>query len=464
MKALNTILAAAAAVVALVSCSGGAGKPIKTDVPKRPAGQKSALLMRAPALDTVRVGFVGLGGRGSFAVTRWVKIPGTRVVALCDLYEDNVENVQKTLENAGRPKAALYFGGEEEYKKLCERDDIDLVYIATDWKHHAPIAKYAMEHGKHAVIEVPGATTLEEIWDLVNTCERTRKHCMMLENCTYDFFEMTVLNMVQAGLFGEVTHAEGGYLHCRVGWKNRYDNWRLRYNKNNRGDVYPTHGLGPICEIMNIHRGDRLKLLVSVDTKSYNGPEWWKRNEGEDIPSEEFANGDITSTLITTENGKTILIEHNTMDPRPYSRMFRIQGTRAYAEKEPIEVISMDPRRLDSTRFDLSGVEHREPLPKEILDVLMEEYKDPIHKEIEAMAKEIGGHGGMDFVMDWRLVYCLRNGLPLDMDVYDMAEWCAIQPLSRLSLESGNMPVEVPDFTRGEWKKLSGYRHFFAGE
>ena len=461
MKTIRNHVAAFILMMALASCAGG---PIKTKVPRRPSGQQSALLMRAPALDTVRVGFVGLGGRGSYAVTRWVHLPRTRIVALCDLFEDNVEAVQRTLENAGRPKAALYFGGEQEYKKLCERDDIDLVYIATDWKHHAPIAKYAMEHGKHAAVEVPGATTLEEIWDLVNTSERTRKHCMMLENCTYDFFEMTVLNMVQAGLLGEITHAEGGYLHSRTGWSNRYDNWRLKYNKTMRGDVYPTHGIGPVCQILNIHRGDRLKRLVSVDTRSFNGPGWWTRFEGEDLSSGEFANGDVTSTLITTENGKSILVEHNTMDPRPYSRMFRIQGTRGCAEKEPVEVVSVDPQQLDSNRFDLSTVSHREPLPKEILDILMEEYKDPIHKEIESLAREIGGHGGMDFVMDWRLVYCLCNGLPLDMDVYDLAEWCSIQPLSRLSLENGNMPVEVPDFTRGGWKELSGYRHFFAGE
>ena len=445
MKRIFFILVAA---LAIWSCAEKSGI-IEVDVPVRPAGQEHVLGLTTEPLDTVRVGFVGLGMRGPGAVYRFTHIPGVKIVALCDVEADRVASAQQILKDAGLPEAASYSGSTESYKEMCERDDIDLVYIATDWIHHTPVALYAMEHGKHAAIEVPAATTLDEIWQLVNTSERTRRHCIQLENCVYDFFELTSLNMAQHGVFGEVLHVEGSYIHNLSDfWGSYWNNWRLDYNQNNRGDVYPTHGFGPACQLLGIHRGDRLKTLVAMDTKAVTGPECVEKRTGEKCT--DFKNGDHTLTMLTTENGKTILIEHNVMTPRPYSRMYQLTGTEGFANKYPVE------------QYCLSSINPHDAVSEEQKLELMEKYKHPIHKELEAQAKTVGGHGGMDFIMDYRLVYCLRNGLPLDMDVYDLAEWCSVAELSRISLENGNMPVAVPDFTRGHWNDLKAYRHAFV--
>ena len=302
MNVKNLLLLPLIALAAACSSSMTAG-PIKTEVPARPAGQENVLGLTVPAMDTVRVGFVGLGMRGSSAVERYTYVPGVKIVALCDVEPDRVAASQETLERREFAKAAEYSGSLEAYKELCRRDDIDLVYICTDWVHHAEIAIYAMENGKNAAIEVPAATSLKECWDLVNTSEKTRKHCMMLENCCYDFFELSCLAMAQAGVFGEVLHVEGSYLHWLDPYWNEYwNNWRLDFNQKHRGDVYPTHGLGPICQVLGIHRGDRMKTLVAMDTKAVNGPARVKMNTGEDCT--DFLNGDETNTLIRTENGK----------------------------------------------------------------------------------------------------------------------------------------------------------------
>jgi predicted dehydrogenase len=258
-------------------------KPIEVAVPERPAGQQDVIQLTTPKLDTVRVGFVGLGMRGPGAVQRWTHIPGTKIVALCDVEPDRVAKANEILVKAGLPKAAEYSGSTEVYKELCDRDDIDIVYIATDWIHHAPIAIYAMEKGKHAAIEVTAATSLQECWDLINTSERTRKHCMMLENCVYDFFELTALNMAQKGLFGDILHVEGSYIHNLSDfWGDYWNNWRLDFNRKHKGDVYPTHGFGPACQLLNIHRGDRLKTLVAMESNPATGPELVKKYSNDD--------------------------------------------------------------------------------------------------------------------------------------------------------------------------------------
>ncbi len=436
--------------------------PIATTVPTRPDGQKDVLGLTTPKLDVVRVGFIGLGMRGPGAVERFTHIPGTQVVALCDLRPESVENTQKILKNAGKPEAAAYSGSEDAWKKLCERDDIDLVYIATDWKTHAEMALYAMNHGKHVAIEVPSAMTMDEIWALINTSEKTRKHCMQLENCVYDFFELTTLNMAQQGVFGEVLHAEGAYIHnLEDFWPSYWNNWRLDYNRTHRGDVYATHGMGPACQVLDIHRGDKMNYLVSMDTKAVTGPAYIKKTTGKDV--KDFKNGDQTSTLIRTEKGKTMLIQHNVMTPRPYSRLYQVVGTDGYASKYPIEEYCLRPSQVDSDSVpNHENLNAHGSVPDDVRKALMEKYKDRIHRELEETAKKVGGHGGMDFIMDYRLVYCLRNGLPLDMDVYDLAEWCCLAELTAISLENSSAPVAIPDFTRGEWNKVKGYRHAFT--
>lgn len=442
----------------MLSCSPRT-KFISVETPARPAGQESVLGLAADPIDTVRVGFVGLGMRGSSAVHRFTRVPDSKITALCDIENDRVQKCAEYLENNGLPKAETYGGEEESWKQLCESNNVDLVYICTDWKNHTPIALYAMQCGKHVAIEVPAATTLDEIWSLIDMSEKTRKHCMMLENCIYDFFEMKTLAMVQAGALGEIIHVEGAYLHCLDPfWGEYWDNWRLEYNKDNRGDVYPTHGIGPICHVLNIHRGDRMKTLVSMDTKSFNGSKVYEQITG--TACENFVNADQTNTLIRTENGKTMLIQHDVMTPRPYDRRYQVVGTDGYAGKYPIEICCLRDTSSQQTRYDALGVEKFYTGAE--LEQLQANYQNPLlDPEFIAHAKRMGGHGGMDFIMDYRLIYCLHHGLPLDMDVYDLAEWCCISDLSRISLENGFAPVEVPDFTRGEWNTVKGFKYAF---
>ena len=452
------------ACVLLAACKSPVAQQVQmlqTDVPERPAGQQDVLELTAPPMDVVRVGFVGLGMRGPGAVERFSQIDGTDVKGLCDVEADRVEACQKLLEKHGRPRATAYSGSTEAYKEMCERDDIDLIYIATDWVHHVPIALYAMEHGKHVAIEVPAALNMEEIWALINTSERTRKHCMMLENCVYDFFELAALNMAQQGLFGEVLHVEGSYLHNLDDfWTAYWNNWRLDYNSKYRGDVYPTHGIGPDCQVLNIHRGDRMEYLVAVDTKPVNGPRVVKKLTGKECP--DFQNGDQTSTLIRTVNGKTMLIQHDVLTPRPYSRMFQVVGSDGYASKYPVHQLLFRQEMLSNSGIpDHENLDAHSAMPDSLCNAMLHKYLPDFVKELEETAKRVGGHGGMDFIMDYRLIYCLQNGLPLDMDVYDMAEWCCLGELTRISLENNSSPVAIPDFTRGAWNRINGFKYAF---
>ena len=412
----------------------------------------------AEPMESVRVGFIGLGMRGPGAVRRWCQIEGTEIIALCDINQQGIDKSQKYLTNAGRNKAVEYLG-EESWRELCEREDIDLVYIMTDWKNHANMALYAMECGKHVAIEVPAAMTMDEIWALIDTSERTRKHCIQLENCVYDRFEITALNMAQQGLFGEILHVEGAYIHCLDEfWDKYYNNWRLDYNREYRGDVYPTHGIGPVCQVLNIHRGDRMKTLVAMDTKAVSGAQYWQNMKAESC--ENFANGDQTTTLIRTEKGKVIQLHHNVMTPRPYSRDYTLVGTTGYAAKYPVQSILLGRQTVGEV--DIENLNSHRCVSDSVRKALMERYKHPVTAHTEVMAAKVGGHGGMDYTMDYRLVYCLRNGLPLDMDVYDLAEWCCPIELSAVSIKHNSAPVAVPDFTRGGWQKLSGYKHYWA--
>lgn len=439
------------------------------ETPERPAGQQHVLGLTAPKMEVVRVGFVGLGMRGPGAVERFTFIPGTHVVALCDYEVKRAEACQEYLRKASLPKAAIY-SGAEGYKKLCERKDIDLVYIAADWDHHFPIARYAMEHGKHVAIEVPSAMNLEQCWALINLAEQKRLHCFILENCCYDWFEMNTLNMAQQGVFGEVLRGQGAYIHnldefWDYYWKNGEEDvlgWRLRYNRENRGDVYPTHGLGPVAQALDIHRGDRMQTLVAMDTKPAHGPALVEKLTGK--PCTDFRNGDHTTTLIRTVQGKVIEIQHDVMNPQPYNRLYQLIGTKGFANKYPIEGYALDANQMKKSGVQpqVDNLSTHSFLPAAEMEALVAKYEHPILKKYGDLAKKVGGHGGMDFVMDCRLVYCLQNGLPLDMDVYDLAEWCSLAELGALSMDNGYAAVAIPDFTRGHWNDNKGYRHAFA--
>ena len=414
---------------------------------------------RAEPIENVGVGIVGVGDRGSGAVDRLTYVPGCHVAAVCDIEPDRVQKNIDLLASRGQ-QATPYSGSEDAYKQLCEDPSVDLVYICTDWLHHVPIALYAMEHGKHVAIEVPSAETLQACWDLVNTSERTRQHCIILENCCYDFFELTALAMAQAGVFGEVIHAEGAYNHnLDPFWDGYWHNWRLDFNQTHRGDLYPTHGFGPVCQALNIHRGDRLTTLVSMDTDPFNGPKLVEKRTGK--PCTDFQNGDVTMTMLRTAKGKSILIEHDVMTPRPYDRMYQLVGTDGYAGKYPVEEICLRAEMPEEVNYQ--DLDFEKVYTGAELEELMAKYPNPIlTPELKAMAEEVGGHGGMDFIMDYRLMYCLNHGLPLDMDVYDLAEWCCVTELSRISLQNGCRPVEIPDFTRGAWDRVDGFSYAFA--
>ena len=476
IKSLISLFAAVSiAGMLTVSCSVNSPKAITTEIPDRPAGQEDVIGLQLDPIDTVRIGFVGLGGRGSYALYRYLSVPWTKIVALCDIEPDRVEKNVKFLKENGIEVSGTYTG-DEGYKELCRRDDIDLVYICTDWANHTPVALEALNNGKNAAIEVPAATSLAECWALVDAAEKNRKHCMMLENCCYDFFELSALAMAREGVFGEIVHAEGAYCHNLTDyWDGYWRNWRLDFNSKHKGDIYPTHGLGPVCQALNIHRGDRLKTLVAMDTPSVNGIKSVKRFQNEDMP--DFKNGDLTATMTLTEKCESIVIEHDVMTPRPYNRMYQLVGTEGYAAKYPIEQWSISKGKADSLSLiikedvgtgdghmnERDRIDFHGALPEDYVKRLQQMFPTPIlDKDLEELAKRVGGHGGMDFLMDYRLNYCLHYGLPLDMDVYDLAEWCCISELGSISIKNGCAPVEVPDFTRGAWNNVKGFRYAFS--
>jgi len=331
---------------------------------------------------------------------------------------------------------------------LCGRADIDLVYICTDWLTHTDIAVYAMQQGRHAALEVPAAMSVADCWRLVDTAEQTRRHCMMLENCCYDAFALTTLNMVRQGALGEITHAEGAYIHdlrrhyfadeTEGGYHN---NWIKLYSQQHTGNPYPTHGLGPICQWMDIHRGDRMEYLVSMSSREAGLSAYARGQFGKHSAeaAQPYLMGDVNTTLIRTVKGRTIVLQYDVTTPRPYSRHQTVCGTKGFMQKYPVPCILLDEYG-------------KEPLAGEDFEKVMERYKHPFTATIGEEAKRKEMPNEMNYIMDYRLVHCLRNGLPLDQDVYDAAEWSCITELSELSVRQGSIPVEIPDFTRGNWE------------
>lgn len=485
MKINKFITAAIAAVIAMGAQTAGAQSlspstkwhwdkgTIVVEDPVRPAGQEDVLGLTVPKMKAVRVAFVGLGMRGPGAVARFTYIPGVEIVALCDYEEKRAEACQKYLREAGLKPADIY-SGATGYEELVKRPDIDLVYVATDWDHHFPVAKAALENGKNTAIEVPSAMNLEQCWELIDLSEKSRKHCMILENCCYDWFELRALNMAQQGVFGEVLRAQGAYIHnlddfWGYYWSNPENDpdklgWRMKYNMENRGDVYATHGLGPVAQVLDIHRGDRFTTLTAMDTKSVHGKEYVEKKTGK--PCENYRNGDHTTTLMRTANGKVVEIQHNVMNPQPYNRLYQLTGTKGFANKYPVEGYAIDASQLKATGNaetpKVDDLSSHGFMPEDAKKALEEKYEHPIIKKYGEMASKVGGHGGMDFFMDARMVYCLQNGLPLDMDVYDLAEWCCLAELGSLSMDNNSAAVSFPDFTRGHWNETKGYKHAYA--
>ncbi len=435
--------------VGLMAASVLRGATPSVPGPRSASGLRSSVFnmcgYAAPRLETVRVGVIGLGSRGMGALPRLRVIDGLQIKAVCDLRPERVALAQKALAGTAH-EPQVYSGTEDAWKQLCARDDLDLIYICTPWNWHAPMAIFAMENGKHAATEIPAATTLDECWQLVETSERTRKHCMMLENCCYDFFELLTLNMAQQGFFGEIVHGEGAYIHTLMehnfGKRGYHEMWRLKQNASRNGNLYPMHGLGPICQIMNINRGDRLDYLVSVQSADFQMGKIAVELAATDPFFAPYAGkqfrGNMNTTTVRTERGRTIMVQHDVTSPRPYSRIHTVVGTKASAQKWPL------PARIATGH---SGWVSAEEMKK-----LEEKYTFDLVKQMGDTAKKVGGHGGMDFLMDWRLISLLRHGLPLDQDVYDAAAWTSVGLLSEVSVANRARSVDVPDFTGGHWK------------
>lgn len=411
--------------------------------------RKSAADLRAPKMDTVRVGMIGVGARGGGHVAQLLTLDGVQITAIADPHLPSANASAKRVVDAKRPAPAMYTNGPQDYRKLLDRKDVDIVLISTPWVDHAAMAVAAMKAGKHAFIEVPMCETVDECWELVETAEATQLHCMMMENVNYGREELMVLNMCRLGLFGELLHGEAAYIHD-LRWQmheieHGTGSWRtLEYTRRN-GNLYPTHGLGPVAQYMNINRGDRLDFMSSVSSPARARALYAEAKFPEGHPRRKlkFLCGDISTTIAQTVNGKTLMIQWDEQLPRPYTRHNLIQGTKGVWAGFPDRVVIEGKTKSTEEWVEGGG-----------LEAFYNEYDHPLWKRMGVEAAKNGGHGGMDWLMLWRIVTCLRNGEPLDQDVYDGAVWSVIGPLSEASVRRRGRSMDVPDFTRGQWKTM----------
>lgn len=399
----------------------------------------------------IRVGVVGCGSRGSAAVARLLQVPGVEIAAVCDIRGEYADRAAKAVFAKTGVRPFVFSGSDAEYRRLCDSPQVDVVYNCTSWDAHVPVSVHAMKAGKHAFIEVPSAMFVDECWELVETAEATKRHCMQLENCCYGEEELLALNLCRLGMLGELIHGEGGYIHDRR-WQifndAQWERWRNRWNERHCGNQYSTHGLGPIALDMGINRGDRFDYLVSVDSHQagYEAFAAATLPPGDPGRAQRFAMADMNVTTIRTARGRTILLQHDVTTPRQYSRLNLITGTKGVLRSYPRLDIFLEGK--DS--WPKSGTGHK--FDERVTAEIREKYMHPLYRQMGEVAKKVGGHGGMDFLMDVRWAYCLRNGLPLDTDVYDLASWCAVSELSERSARNRSASVDFPDFTRGAWR------------
>ncbi|MDE0729642.1 MAG: Gfo/Idh/MocA family oxidoreductase [Longimicrobiales bacterium] len=438
------LLKLGAAGLGLGAASGLSPTPAAADLDhqqQRPdLGPAPVKPFAADPIDIVRVGFVGVGGMGGAHVRNFLGLEGIEIVALCDIDSARNEEVSSWVTDDGRAPPAMYGRHETDFVRMCETEDLDLVFTATPWEWHVPVCVSAMENGKHAATEVPATYTTDDCWRLVEYAEKYRKHCVMMENCNYDRPEMMVFHMARLGLFGDILHAECGYLHdlreikfSEVG----EGLWRRAHSMVRDGNLYPTHGLGPVANVMDINRGDQFEYLVSMSSPSQGLQEWAMANYPENHLKrrERYVLGDVNTTMIKTVRGRTIYLSHDTNLPRPYSRIHMVQGTKGLFQGYPhrVHIEGLSPGHEWQDWMDLR-----------------DKYDHPLWKDLEEQS-EGAGHGGMDFIEDYRLVKCLREGKATDMNVYDAAAMSVITPLSEWSVANRSRPIDVPDFTRGRW-------------
>ncbi|MBK8502667.1 MAG: Gfo/Idh/MocA family oxidoreductase [Saprospiraceae bacterium] len=419
---------------------------LNRQAPERPQGQASVINLRKAPLGQVKVAMLGLGNRGTgqAKLVNALFPDKAKITAICDMRDIRIPPTLDTLKASGQTPV-VYSGSKDGWMEMCRRDDVDLVVICTPWDDHVPMAVYAMQQGKHVAIEVPAAMTLQGCWDLVNTAEQMQVNCMMLENVCYGDEELWVLNMVHHGVFGTLTYGEAAYIHNLkdqlFGSEHYQHNWRMAYHLKQDGNHYPTHGLGPVAQYMSINRGDKFNHLVSMSSLQASLSEYSKTVEttNEFYNRTDFVHGDMDNTLVKTAMGRTILIQHDVVTPRPYSRINALAGTKAYHEGYP-------------SRLAIAGKDH-EWLDEAAVKEYQDKYRHPIWDKLKDGIAKNGGHGGMDFVQMYRLIDCLNQGWPLDMDVYDATAWSSIVELSKISIELGSIPVKCPDFTRGAWEE-----------
>lgn len=388
-----------------------------------------------------RIALIGLGGRGTSLLGNLLAADG-QVVALCDIVPAKAEHAASLVATAGQPKPRLYTHGPHDYESMLTGNDIDLVLVATPWSWHAEQAIFAMKHGKDVAIEVPGVDTIEDCWRIVRTSEETRKHCMMLENCCYGYNETLVLRMAHDGVFGDLLYGEGAYLHDlrQILFSDEGEGlWRRAEHTKRNGNLYPTHGLGPVANYMGIQRGDRFGYIVSMSSRERSFDEYRKEHlqPGDPRMAERYVTGDMNTSLIKTANGLTITVKHTVSTPHPYDRVNMIAGTKGIFQDYPARIY-FDGQNSDESWGSIDA---------------WKKYAHPLWQREGGTATKIGGHGGMDYIMLYRLLQCVKEGLPPDMDVYDAAAWSAVAPLSVSSVSRGSQPEDFPDFTRGKWQQ-----------
>jgi hypothetical protein len=411
---------------------------------------KSVIGLSHPPVKQVKTAFIGLGNRGIEHLQFVDALSPDKAVitAICDVQKLKTDAALEELKKSGHGQnPGVYNGSLDIWKEMVKRDDIDLVIIATPWEYHAPMCIESMRNKKHAAVEVPAAYTLDDTWKLVDTAEEMQVHCMMMENCCYGDEELWLLNMAQQGVLGTLTYAECAYIHnlreLLFSYDYYYNMWRIRHNESRDGNLYPTHGLGPVSQYMDINRGDSFEKIVSMSSLQASLDEYSKgiENTNEFYNRTGYKHGDMNSSLIKTSKGRTIFVKHDVVTPRPYNRINALAGTKGYHEGYP--------SRLSVVDFDKG----HEWMDEATYNQYKQKYQHPIWEKLKAGIEKYGGHGGMDFVMIYRLIDCLNNGWFLDEDVYDAASWSVVAPLSSLSVDQGNVPIKFPDFTRGRWSE-----------
>jgi hypothetical protein len=398
----------------------------------------------------VRLGFIGVGSQGTNLLRSCLSMPDVQISAISDISDTALSRALNLVEESGRKRPEGY-SGANDYLNLVTRDDIDAVVIATPWLLHTPMCVAAMKAGKHVAPEVWGASTVDECWELVRTAEETGMQCMMLENHCFDRIEMSALQMVREGLFGEMLHYECGYCHDLRGIKFRPGaefgengqgpaRWRTLNSEKRNGDLYPTHGLGPIANCMNDNRGNRMISLTSTATKPRTLHEYIVQQGGRDHPNAEidWMLGDVVTTVIKTQNGETITLTHDTNTPRPYSNNMMVQGTKGLWQYH---------RGLCNSVY----VDGRSPGHQwEAWEKYIPEFEHPLWKKFTSEGVR-GDHGGAGYLKIRSFVECIKRGIPTVIDVYDTAAWIAVTPLTEKSIALGNTAVDFPDFTNGKW-------------